>query len=75
MLDDSTAQNKVIRRWLLLKEIVVVVDETKYYFKGKDLTVINTVTTNNIELLIINDENKNIAVFQKWDLWRELPEG
>jgi len=59
----------------LLKEIVVVVDETKYYFKGKDLTVINTVTTNNIELLIINDENKNIAVFQKWDLWRELPEG
>jgi hypothetical protein len=56
-----------------LKEIVVVVDEEKYYFKGNDLQVINTVTTSNTELLIINDENENIAVFQKWDLWRELP--
>jgi hypothetical protein len=52
-----------------LKEIVVVVGEEKYYFKGEDLRANNTISN----LLIIMNGNKDLAVFQKWDLWRELP--
>jgi hypothetical protein len=51
-----------------LKEIVVVVGEAKYYFKGEDIKANNTAAN----VLIIMDGNKDIAVFQKWDLWREL---
>jgi hypothetical protein len=54
-----------------LKSIVVVVDKEKYNFEGKDLKVINTSVAG---LLIVMDGTEDIAVFQKWDLWRKMPE-
>ena len=51
----------------MLKDVVVVSSGIKYYFEGKDIKVHNT-----DKLLLIDDENKQIAVFQVWELWREL---
>jgi hypothetical protein len=59
----------------LLNEIVVVVGESKYFFKGKDLKVINKIIYESSQfVLIIMDGNKDIAVFQKWDLWKKVEE-
>ena len=64
---------------LSLTKVVVVIGEEQYYFEGQNLKVINTSgATGDIggvhtsEKLIVMDGNKDIAVFQKWDLWREL---
>ena len=55
----------------MLIEIVVVVGEDKYFFKGKELRAMNTTGAENA-LLVIMDADKNLAVFQKWDLWKKL---
>ena len=57
---------------MLLNEIVVVVGEDKYHFKGKALKAINTGISTTSAMLIIMDGDDNIAVFQKWDLWKKL---
>jgi len=60
-----------------LKEVVVVVNEEKIYFKGEALVVINKPSLQGYapavpNLLVIMDGEKELAVFQKWDWWREL---
>ena len=56
----------------MLNEIVVVVGEEKYFFKGKALRAINTGISTVSAMLIIMDGDDNIAVFQKWDLWKKI---